>query len=197
MVDLYPKVSKTSVFPSGRNRTEANLRTEMINTLDGEFPEVEKGRYFLLRAMRRDSNEDKIPCSCRDEGTNEPDRDIFCPICYGTGYLFDETYVKGYLTLVGMADRAFSFAQQVLPPGLMDAPGYIFFTRYSDEISDDDQLIEIQLDDEGEIVEPVVRIKIFNVVIAHPYRCDNGKIEFWKVFCHKADVKHLNPPSYG
>lgn len=193
---FYDRVSKTSlVYPSGL-QTEADLRTEMIHTLDGYFPETEKGRYFLLRRIQLDSDGEKVACSCRDEGTGEPDRDNWCAICYGTGWLFNETYVKAYMTLVGAPDRSLVFSNTSLPPGLMDAPGYVFYFRYSDFIREDDQLIEIELDDDGDISVPVTRTKVFTISLVHGYRCDSGKMEFWKAFVHKNSVRYLNPPSY-
>lgn len=72
-------------FPSKKTHSEIDLRQELINTIDGSYPEIAKGRDGLLRKMRRNSLNKLIPCDCVDPVTHEPDRDSFCPLCIKSG----------------------------------------------------------------------------------------------------------------
>jgi hypothetical protein len=62
-------------------RKELDLREELNRTLFGAGDEIAKGRYGLLRKMRRDSNDYPIQCPCRDQATFEADKDPYCRYC--------------------------------------------------------------------------------------------------------------------
>jgi hypothetical protein len=192
----YDKVtqgSSTTIYTT-QGQTEPNMRNELENTLDGKYPEIAKGHNVLLRKMRVNSSNVPTECPCRDETTGEPDKNIFCPVCYGHGYLFDEEYVKTYKTLEATND---AFLNKLMPPGMFNIPAVIFYLRYSDTINIFDKIVEVQLDDDGSVTEPINRLTVYTINNAWKYRSDNGKLEYWKLYTHKEDVKYLNPPTYG
>ncbi len=196
----YDRVISTNSYyttgsPSSERRSEPDMRTELENTLDGNYPEIEKGHYALLRKATLDSNGKPIPCPCIDETTGEPDKNNFCPICWNVGYYWVETYIKTYRPL-DVSDQSGAFLNKLLPAGKMNIPSNTFYFRYSDEINTYDKIIEIELDIAGEVIYPVNRLEVYSINFAWPYRLDYGRREYWKVLAHKEHTKFLNEPSY-
>jgi hypothetical protein len=145
------------------NRKELNLREELHRTLYGALDEVAKGRVGMLRKMRRDEDGKLVSCACRDQVTEEPDRDYYCKTCLGEGYLWDEQQVVYYKNDEGSED------------------GSMFFFEYNEDISLIDRIIELDLSDEGDPANPPVRHKIYEIVKVDRLRADNGRIEFLQV----------------
>ena len=200
-MSYYSKTVKKNSYYGGsptssNRRTEPDMRTEFINTLDGSYPEIEKGHWGLLRKATLDDDGKPVACPCVDETTKEPDRNSFCPVCFGLGYYWEESYISMYRT-IEVSDQTNAFLNTMLPAGKVNIPSNAFYIRYSDEINTYDQLIEITLDEEGEVSYPITRTEIYSINFAWPYRLDYGRIEYWKVFGNRLHTKFLNPPSYG
>lgn len=172
------------------------MRQELIDMFDGKSPEIPKAQGGLLRRMRRDANDRKIPCPCVDSLTKEPDKDRWCPVCYGDAFLWDEEELQFYRILPA-SNTANALQDELRQPGLINIPIVVFYIRYDSRITEDDKIVRIALDLEGEPVTPRSREAIYRVNAVWDYRADNGKLEYWKVFTHFEDVKFLNPPSYG
>lgn len=197
-INYYPKAS-SSINPYGVGATtgaEPDLRQEMTNTIQGDYPEIAKGQTGILRRMRRDDSNNTIPCDCIDDLTKEPDKSSFCPECYGLGALFDEEYVTFYKVL---QDQTFSSPrkQQFQSPGVLDDPFIVFYFEYDIDITQDDRIMEISLDEEGDVNVPVTRLTCYRIDKTWAYRSDNGRIEYWKVYTHKEELKYLEAPSFG
>jgi hypothetical protein len=195
--DPYATIPATTIFyPSPSGTTEPDMRTEFNRFLAGRWPEVSKQQTGLLRKFRRDSNDKLIPCPCVDTLTHEPDKDIFCPICMGSGYYWDEVYVYFYRVLEE-SDPSNALQNSQESPGLLSKKVVVFYIRYDAEITDDDRLIEIDLSDEGVPVTPLKRKKVYRIGRLWDYRSDNGRIEYYKAFVFMENVKYLNTPSHG
>lgn len=166
----YPSTTVTPVdstspwYTSSSSGGEIDLREELHNLLFGASDETAKGRIGLLRRMRRDSNGNLVNCPCRDEITNEPDKDYFCRTCWGMGYLWDEetiTYFKDDDT--------------------MRKEEVYFYLEYTVEPSDEDYIILIVRDEDGVPEAPVGREgKVYKIIKAEPFRSDTGRIEYWR-----------------
>lgn len=183
-------------YGSGTSGTEPDMRQELINMFDGKYPEIAKAQTGLLRRMRTDSNNRKIACGCVDSITREPDKDRFCPICYGEGFLWDEELLQYYRVLQsGNTNNALK--DKLIEPGLINIPIVVFYIRYDSAIVKEDKVVRIAMDLDGVALTPRYRIAIYRVESVWDYRSDNGKLEYWKVYTHLEDVKYLNPPSYG
>lgn len=194
----YDKTTSSHSYyssPSDERRSEPDMRTELENTLDGNYPEIKKGHYSLLRKATLGSNGKPISCPCVDETSKEQDKNNFCSICYGEGNYWTETYIKTYRTIEA-SNQTNAFLNELLPAGKMNIPSNIFYFRYSDEITTYDKIIEIELDTAGEIVYPVNRLEVYSINFAWCYRLDYGRREYWKVFTHREHTKFLNEPSY-
>jgi len=195
--DFYRKTTGNLNFFSGSTSgTEPDMREEFINTLEGSSPEIAKGQPGLLRRMRRTSNNALIPCSCVHAITNEPDKDRFCPICFGEGYLWDEVNIEFYRTYQE-SDASNVVKDKLRKPGLINQPFVVFYFRYDAEITKEDKVVELELNDDGTAADPMRRKRLFRIGNLWDYRADNGKLEYYKVFTYHEDVKHLNAPSYG
>ena len=181
-------MSDPNNFYSAVTGSEIDLRQEMINTLDGAFPEVAKSLTGLLRAMNKDDDGDLIECSCVDKITHEPDKDFLCPISLNERYLWTESYITFYKVPAGenlLLDKR-------IPPGLSNITQAIFYMRYSVSIEKHDKIIEIELNLDGTKVTPVKRTHIWRIHDLLFFRSDNGRVEFIKAICALEDVKHLN-----
>ena len=194
--DLWRTVTGTTNFyGSSTTGSEANMRNELIYTLDGRSPEIAKGQPGLLRKMRRDSDNKLIPCECVDSITREPDKDRFCPICFGDGNKWDETNITFYRVLTASEDSN-TMRDTLEAVGLLNVPLVVFYIRYSAAITEEDKVIQIDLDNDGSASSPTQRQAIYRVNSLWDYRSDNGKLEYWKAFAHEETVKYLNAPDF-
>ena len=199
-------------------RTEPDMRQEMINTLDGHRPEIAKKMTTVLRKMRRgtlvvvpeDSDNpnqwksggkfyewtpgagnDMLPCPCVDAVTKEPDKDHHCPICWGEGFLWDEVFFDTYKVII-KSEVGNALLEQLRGPGLITGPLVIFYTRYSEPITKQDKIVELVLDDEGIPVKPYFRKALHRIGNAIDLRGDHGRLEYWKLDCFEEYRKFLN-----
>ena len=174
--------------------SEADLRQEFIDTLEGNYPEIPKGRLVLLRKFRRDSSNTLIDCACVDADTGEPDKERFCPISLGEKYLWDETYILSYKEFLidnfGAARGAYTQAA-----GHMDIPVVAWYMRYDVDITDDDKIVEVGLDLEGEVEFPVTRTAVWRINELAVMRGDNGRIEYIKALCSREMQRWLSAPT--
>ena len=159
--------------------TEPNMRRELENTFKGHYPEISKAQKALFRKMRFDANSKLIKCPCIDSVTDEPDVDIFCPVCHSEGYLWDETYIDVYK--VDQRNKL-----------IYSAPIMVFYCISSVDITTKDRIIELVLTDEGKVQTPIARKARFKINEAIDYRADNGRLEYWKLDCHEKAYKFLN-----
>ena len=174
-------------------RSEVDLRREMTNFLQGSYPEIPKKTPAVLRRMRRDSNDNLIECGCVDDVTHEPDKDTFC-WCFGEGYLWDEIFLDVYKVIV-KSDVGNALKEAWLPPGLSNVPITLFYTDYAETITEDDKIVELRLNNAGEIVKPYKRIAIYRINTLFPFRADKGRLEFYKIATYQEDIKFLNGPT--
>jgi hypothetical protein len=174
-------------------RTEPSMRNEMINFLDGAFPEIAKKQRALLRKMRRDSSEDLIACACVDANTGEPDKDTWCPYCSGEGNYWDEEWLDVYKIIL-RSDVGNAFKETLLPATLQNIPIILFFTRYTSTITEDDKIIEMRLNTSGTVYQPYTRQAVYRIGTLFDMRSDNGRLEYWKIAAFKEERKFLNGP---
>ena len=146
--NLYPKQGK-----------ELNLREEFNKTLYGDFDEIAKGRTGLLRKMRRNEEGDLIRCSCRDIVTDEPSSDYHCRYCKGHGYYWDEIPIVYFYNKNNDVDD-------------------IFYLEYNIEVTDRDYIVQVKLDNNGNIIIPVQRERFFRIREVDIEVADFSKIEF-------------------
>jgi hypothetical protein len=185
-------VSRKNNFYSSvqTNMTEVDLRSEFVNTMYGQGPEVPKSQPGLLRVFRRDVENKLIVCSCTDSVTGEPDRETRCPICLGEGYLWDEIHIDFYhIRVQSQSSLAQQDHQQA--PGIMNTVAEVFYIPWQFSLTKEDKLVTLTLDKEGQVTTPLTRFQLFRISSLRPMRLDNGRLEFWKAYTYEDANKFL------
>jgi hypothetical protein len=175
------------------------MREEMKNTIQGFYPEIAKKQQFALRKMRTDSSGALIKCACVDVLTGEPDKDEFCPVCFGELYVWDEELVDGYRRVI-RSSVGLSTKESLIGPGLTNLAFVSFFFEYTLPLNifpkdiSPDKIVELMTDTAGKPKRPFQRKTIYRIGTAIDFRADNGKLEYWKLDCYEEQVKFLNGP---
>ena len=162
----------SNLYPTSTSGKELDLRQEIYRLLHGAIDEEAKGRYGLLRKMRRDGNGNPVRCACRNPITDEADKDHYCRSCLGMGYYWDELKILYYRDETSFRKRSGTNKEYV---------GDHFFVEYSNIVTDDDYIITVKLDVNGVPESPVTRNLFFKIIGATSFRSDNGRIEFWRI----------------
>jgi hypothetical protein len=195
--NFYSRVTHGNNFYVNGGSTEPDMRQELINMFDGKYPEIPKAQTGLLRVMRRDSNGMEIPCPCVDVVTKEPDKERFCPLCFGEGFYWDEVELQFYAIPAERRDLSLSIKDTLEPMGLINVPTVVFYVRYDSPVHLGDKVIRLVTTVDGEIIEPQKRRDMFRINSLWDFRSDRGRIEYWKLFAHKEKFKYLNMPTYN
>ena len=172
-------------------RTEIDLRYEMNNFFDGSGVEIPKKQTGVLRKMRRDENGYKIGCACVDDVTHEADTSNFCPYCRGESYFWDETFIDIFRVVL-LGDSGNARNEIPLKPINTMVPVYKFYLRYSEDITEDDKIVQLVLDEDGDVVRPYARKAIYQIITAVDKRSDNGRLEYWEIEAVKEEARFLN-----
>jgi len=181
--NLYPSQRNTSTLStleSGTGGNNINLRTEFLNLIYGRGGDDPIGQPFILRRMRRDSAGELVPCICVDEVTREPDRDFPCTFCLGAGNLWDEEIITGYKTIAaspGGSNSAANYPKHL--GGTIELPASRFFLPHDVEPTRPDRIVLIQLDLDGNPVQPMVRTDIYELFLVRALREENAEVAYW------------------
>lgn len=181
--------SKTSLLKAGAASKGISLREEMDLLLYGSDTEPRQSFPVLIRRMRRNADGLRIACECKD--TFSGDGNPSCPYCYGESFLWDEQWQLARSEFLG-SDRGHGNRYRILPPGEVRVDYKIFFLRYDTKILKGDKIVEVKLDEEGNLVVPYVRIKVYRPETIDFLRSDNGRVEFITAYCLEKDALHLD-----
>lgn len=162
---------------------EADLRQELYEMFHGGPFEIPKAHKVILRRARRDDSGAIIPCSCVDPLTKEPDQDNRCPFCLGLGCMWDEEWVHTRKVVVRGDTGALTRQDRHLPPGILNAPACVFYLKYEVMPTYYDRIIEPVLKEDGSVKTPYVRRKVYKPHTLVDHRSDNGRIEYWALYC--------------
>jgi len=148
------------------------------------------GQLFLLRRARRDSKDQPVSCTCVDslQGYHASPN---CSYCLGEGFLWDEEWVVGYVNFMssaaGLGNKYTRYS-----PGVMHVETKVFYLRYDLDIKPGDKIVEVKLDRDGKVVTPYIREAIYTPQTIYDARSDNGRIEFYEVYCREEDATRPN-----
>lgn len=195
MTEYYRSGTPGVSYYTSDSASEPDMRQEFINTLDGNHPEIAKKQTGVIRQRQTNSSGDFISCSCVDSLTHEPNRDRYCPFCLGEGYIWDETLVTYYKVPID-SDVDNSTLNKLIGAGLINADLVVFYIRYNESVTRYDKIVELVVDIAGSPETPYQRKAIYKIERVWEYRSDNGKLEYFKIFAHREDVKWLNAPTY-
>lgn len=154
------------------------------------------GHPLVLRKARRDADGYPTYCTCAAENSGRH-ADPSCSFCDGEGFLWDESWTIGYSMFVGPdGGQARKFLR--LPPGNIRVDYKVFFFRYDSDIRYGDKVVEMRLDEEGALITPYTREAIYKPQTIAKMRSDNGRIEYYAVYCREEDaLRHDNPVNTG
>jgi len=184
--DLYPS-SSVSISTSPlrvADSGEISLGEELDSLLTGSGGDVPKGRVFILRRLRRDSNDVPTQCVCVSEGPyKQAEHDYPCPYCLGTGFLFDEISFVAYKVIVTSASGSGVAKGGLVKQefGNMEEAEVKFYLKHTTVPKVRDRIVEIEYDVEGNIVSPLNRTTIYEVAVVRPMAGDNGRVEYFTV----------------
>ena len=178
-------------IPASTSQGEIDLRQWFDDIIFGANGNVQHGHWHIIRHMRRNSDGSMIPCSCKNELTGEGSPS--CPYCLGEGYLWDEQWYMGRSAMVG-PEGGLANRDRFVPAGIVRVDYKVFYFRYDTPIKQGDKVVEVLLDTEGKIVVPYKRTAIYKPQVIDAKRSDNGRIEFFQVYCREDDA--LRPDEF-
>jgi len=176
--------NKINVYSSGTNVTGGiSLRDEFYGLMDEDLV----FQYFVYRRVS------DIVCDCvKNSYTKEPDIDIQCKICEGTGRIFKDYLVRGFIreessinndrprfrdSEIGSEDkdvRIVYIASKEIPEQLLDNSSF--------EVKSRDEIILIELTEDGDIISPITATGYYNISTAATNRLDShGRIEYYRI----------------
>jgi len=196
---IKSRLRKAGVTTTGSARSingEIDLREEFDILIYGPNKDGKNRHGFpvVLRRMRRDTNGYPELCTCAEASTgSHADED--CSYCFGDGYLSDEAYIMTFSGFTG-PDGGLSRKYLRMFPGNIRVDYKVFYFRYDSKIKYDDRIVEVRLDEEGQLEVPYIREAIYKPQTINNYRSDHGRIEYIAVYCREEDAVRPNyiPP---
>ena len=180
--------------------TEADLRLELRNMFYGSAQEIAKSHQVLLRRMRRDANNALISCPCVDPITKEPDIDIRCEFCAGEGFFWDEELVACRSVEIGSSNSKLVLQNEHVQPGVISPDLRVFYFEYTVNPSWYDRIIEMKYNLDGTLMTTCganCRHKIYKPQTVRALKSDNGRVEFFAVYCSQKDAISIDSASYN
>lgn len=204
-------MSRPSMFRRGTS-SRPSLTTSVSTYMNGQIDlraefdklvygpngdgEARHGHPCVIRRVRR--NDDGYPtrCTCAEASSNHQGNPS-CQYCLGEGYLWDEEWALTFSMFVG-PDGGKANRYVRMQPGNIKTDYLLFFLRYDLGIKYDDKIIEVVLDEEGEVVlnnsGTFIRETIYKPETIVKYRSDNGRIEYLAIYCREEDaIRNENP----
>lgn len=136
--------------------------------LEGSFNDLLKGLGQPVLVRSSDPN---ARCSCTTRW-GEPDPN--CPICGGTGFLYEDIPALCYMWQNGMVG-----SNQLYRNDYSRRTAYLVAGTYFKSI---DQIVTVQLDDNGKVIWPVIPLKVFGVRTYEEKRADNkANVAFYQL----------------
>ena len=164
---MWDSSESVSAFPwdqVGLFEGEVDVRTELTNILNLRGHPV----FVRKKGTRR--------CSCySDSQFDEPNP--YCPRCDHYGWVYLD---YKYLARRRPAFGTYGFAPKVRSSfGDLTAADNLWYFRWDNPIAEAFRIIEVTIDSDGEAVKPYHFERIHDVKLAHAYRDQKGRIEYW------------------
>jgi hypothetical protein len=169
-----------------------NLRQEFSDLFEGTTEENSIAQTILIRRLRRDPiTLARQKCNCISVLTGEPDLDHMCPFCLGVGYYFDESWGRAFGRDVSPVD---AITHQ--RAGKLDDNLKIWYLEYDANLYPGDSIIEVVLDEEGNVAQPPRRWHIWTPTITEEKRLESGRIEYYKLLCQRTNAVYIHTTSF-
>jgi hypothetical protein len=181
---FYDNNSSSNIFyPSYEN--DVDIRKEFHDLLFKE----NRGNWMIYRRTKME-NGIPVKCECtKNNRSGEPDKDISCALCNGTGYLFKDYIRKTYVN----NSQAYAIYKKVKRSGdsQVEYKTMYFEWNFLDEQDSYssvylphrfDTIIRPEEDLQGYIESPIKIREKFEILGIDPYRLDKGgRIEYYRV----------------
>jgi hypothetical protein len=176
---------------------EIDLRVEFDKLVLGIGEKLRHGHPMILRRMRRQENGEPVFCTCSIKDPHrQGKRD--CVYCQGEGFLWDEEWHIGY-AMYTSSEGGKSDTYVRMPPGNIKGDYKLFFLRYDVGIKYGDKIVEVRLDEEGKVQlsstkNSFIRKEIHKPQTIAEMRSDNGRLEYYAVYCRAEDaIRNTSP----
>lgn len=177
------------------NPNDINLRQEITKVIQGSDEEFARGKYVLLRQMKRDANGNLLYChQCTDKGSKGHSLVHVCDVCWGVGYIWEEKWVKVYEWAGNTPPRTKANFNLLLGGGSVDRDIRLFYMTPGIEPSSDDWIIEVSLDIEGSVVQPTKRVRRYEIKDIDELRLDSGRLEYYKIVAVMSNIGFIGQP---
>lgn len=164
------------------NTGDISIRDEVSDTLHGNDFQLPRGRWGILRRLRRDENHQFIDCpQCKKRGVHAPSTNTFCDVCFGEGYTWDEEWVIYYKWSGALRESNRHGYKDYGEAGYVENKTAVAYLEYNTHPSMGDKLIEVVSDQEGKIVDPYIRKTIWDIRFLDELILDNGRNEYWRL----------------
>lgn len=181
-----------SYFPYPSSST-IDLRDELSALLYGDQLDPGIGRKVLIRRLT------DRKCACQ---TEKGSADSNCAYCRGEGWLWTETlntvYIVRNFGSVLNPSNVIKNQNVTAPYGYTDEnralayAEYTVFPNYERYLRPDhpsfDQLYELKVDENGNLIRPVVRVAKWAIKSVTPHQGDGGRIEFFELGLEKQNI---------
>lgn len=152
-----------------------DLRIEMHAILYGGLGRVPKGHWIIMRKYDRTQ-----PSQYYDKETHEGVR--------GPAFQYSDSLLR--TRQVPVSKRT----EQILPtpPGMDISDSYIYYFEYTVNPKIGDDILELDLPNNRPVptISSVTPIDRYTIERTHPYRLENGNIQYWMVLAKHNEVTY-------
>jgi len=161
----------------------------MTDFLYGSATLEPHGIKGLIRRVKRDSNGELILCPCVDLKTHEPDVDSPCPVCLGQKFIWEEKPILYSKSETVGDESGFVTKERRAKPGILNVRTTIFYLEWFVNPSIKDQIIQLNLDLDGNVPAVPQRFRVYKIATAEDFRSDNGRVEYWRCACYQEGIR--------
>jgi len=182
-VDLYPgsfsdagNDTNVSLWPyAGGLAGEIDLRNEFHKFLYGDGVVPPRGHWIVLR---------KNDTSKKSEYWDEEYREAVG----GPAYEYTDYLMRARKVVVTSAG-ALAFAEQKVPPGIIEVPFVVFYIEHMWNPTTSDEIFEFEGGNTSSAITTVDESQYkdrYNITLPIPHFGDEGgRIEYWRIFCKR------------
>jgi len=154
---------------------DIDLREEFQRTINGTDTTEPLSTQMVLQSIQVDDKGNLARSPYSYKHTGEAPLDKRHPNTTITGYKCAETLERAYVVPFQLRYYA---ALQIADPGVDNESKYLFYLRHDMVIKQHDVFVSIELDDDGNVVNPVTPIRDFVILEVPPLSEVNGRGEF-------------------
>lgn len=153
---------------------DIDMRTGMHDILYGNARQKPQGRFAVLQLLKRDENGNPEQSNYSYKNTGEGQHKNRGPLTTRTGYYCTEKLVRCYYRPTRLR-----LDETTLKMGPQASDKEVIFLSYTDPVKEHDVIVLINIDENGNPVNPVSPEKELIVVKVYPYCSTDGRVEYY------------------